>query len=381
MMKVFIFSSIYFPYKAGTAVNVRQLAHRLVEKNLEVTVITCNTHKLLDQEIDQGVRVIRLKSWNPRVLNYSYPIPTPLSVINCWRLLRKSKPDIISIQTRFYLTSLIGFIFGKVYKMPVILVEHGGGPVISENKLINLCSKTIDLSLGWLLCRYSSLVVGLSESSRSFLKKMGARNITIIPFGVDGDFWRVETRDDNTKIVFTGRLVYAKGVQDLLQAISLIDQDINLDIIGDGPYRDRLEDLVKNLNIEHKVSFLGELDQKGIKEVFNNSTIFVNPSYSEGLPTSVLEAGAANLALVVTDVGGTREIIPEKHHQFLFKPGDVKTLTNALFMLINDDTRKRSFSIDTRRFINEKYSWSIVTDLYLKAFNLCLEKKNKTILR
>ncbi len=380
-MKVFIFSSIYFPYKAGTAVNVRQLAHKLSKKNLEITVVACNTHNSLDQEIDHGVRIVRLKCWNPKILNYSYPIPTPLSIIKCWRLLTKNKPDIVSIQTRFYLTSLAGFVFGKINKIPVILVEHGGGPVVSKNKLISLCSKIVDSSLGWLLCRYSDLVVGLSESSRDFLKKMGARNIIIIPFGIDGDFWKADLKDNNTKIVFIGRLVYAKGVQDLLEAISLIDQDIHLDIIGDGPYRGELERLVSNLDIENRVSFLGELDQEGIKKTFDRAAMFVNPSYSEGLPTSVLEAGAAGLALVVTDVGGTREIVPEKYHQFLFKPGDVKTLTNMLFMLINDDTRKRSFAIETREFINKKYSWSTVIDLYLKAFNLCLKKKNKTILR
>ena len=76
-MKVFIFSSIYFPYKAGTAVNVRQLAHKLSKKNLEITVVACNTHNSLDQEIDHGVRIVRLKCWNPKILNYTYPIAPP----------------------------------------------------------------------------------------------------------------------------------------------------------------------------------------------------------------------------------------------------------------------------------------------------------------
>jgi glycosyltransferase involved in cell wall biosynthesis len=380
-MKVFIFSSIYFPYKAGTAVNVRQLAHRLSKKNLAITVFTCNTHNSPDKEMDQEVKIIRLQCWNSRYLNYSYPIPKPLEIIRCWKLLKKNKPDIINVQTRFYLTSLLGFIFGKVNKIPVILFEYGGAPVMNESRVITFCSRIVDRSLGWLLCRYSDLVVGLSENCRPFLKRLGASNIMIIPFGIDSGFWRVGFNADEVRIIFVGRLVYAKGVQDLLESISLIDQNIHLDIIGDGPYRKELELLANNLDIKRQVRFLGELNHEDIREKFGNSAIFVNPSYSEGLPISVLEAGSAGLALVVTDVGGTRDIVPEKYHQYLFKPGDVKTLTNKLFMLINDDTRRRSFAIETREFINRTYSWSIATNLYLKAFNLCLEKKNKTILQ
>ena len=84
---------------------------------------------------------------------------------------------------------------------------------------------------------------------------------------------------------------------------------MRLAVIGDGPYRRPLERLAENLALSGTVSFLGEMDRIGIRDELRAATLFANPSHSEGLPVSVLEAAALAVPIVATDVGGTREII------------------------------------------------------------------------
>lgn len=164
-------------------------------------------------------------------------------------------------------------------------------------------------------------------------------------------------------IIFVGRLIYAKGVQDLLVAYKDLRAraiDIHLTIVGDGAYRKELEEMARG----HGVSFLGELNHSGVMKALKEADIFVNPSYSEGLPTSVMEAASVGLPIIATDVGGTNEIIVGGESGCLYPPHDVQALTDCLRYLIENPSERATFGAKAKERVATRFNWDRITEQY-----------------
>ena len=140
--------------------------------------------------------------------------------------------------------------------------------------------------------------------------------------------------NQKVRIAFVGRLVSLKGVDLLLNALSKIETPFDCRIVGDGEERENLEELSRQLGLFdseiRSVEFLGAKSREEVlSEILPSTDVFVNPSYQEGLPTTVIEALLAGCAVVATDVGGTREI-SELDDLVLSEPGNADALSSAL---------------------------------------------------
>jgi len=111
---------------------------------------------------------------------------------------------------------------------------------------------------------------------------------------------------------------------------------------------------------------LGQKEQGEVIKILNSSDIFVNPSHSEGLPTSVLEAGAAGLAIVATDVGGTKEIIDDGKTGFLVSPSDKEALKEKICQLIENKKLREDFGRNIHKFVKENFDWDEITEKWIK---------------
>ena len=112
-----------------------------------------------------------------------------------------------------------------------------------------------------------------------------------------------------------GNLIQRKGLNYLIEAFhraSLSDDVWELDIVGDGPERERLQRMIEEYGFEDNIKLLGAKDRKGVIETLNNSDVFVLSSLSETFGVVVIEALACGLPVIVTDCGGTQDIITEK---------------------------------------------------------------------
>ena len=131
-------------------------------------------------------------------------------------------------------------------------------------------------------------------------------------------------------------------------------------VIGSGNYDNKLRSISKN------AIFLGQKNSDEIIKYLSIADIFVNPSYAEGLPTSVLEAGSLGVPIIATDVGGTREIIDDEKNGFLIKPKDVDGLKTKIRLLLNNPSVSNKFSLNIRKKIIKEFDW--------KKTRLVLEK-------
>lgn len=367
-MRILVFAAFYRPLRGGYSESLHELLRRLAGAGHQITVLTCNINRAQSWEVIDEVTVIRIPCWNPLWLNQSYPLPRPLPAIMVFRQLRQEKFDLVSTQTRFYPTTWLGFLFAKLNGLPVVHTERGARHTFSKNFLLRAGGWLIDHTLGWVVCRFSNEVMGVSQAASRFVRHLGAKSPVTIYNGVDVDFWETRHRPHSEdEITFLGRLVEAKGAQDLLKAIALMDLRIN--IIGDGPYRRKLEQLAEELNLKEQVIFWGELNLEEIRLIFSRTTVFVNPSYSEGLPRSVLEAGAAGLPIAASDVGGTKEILIDENHGLLFPPGQIELLAEKIKILLNDQSKRQRIGKNVKNHIRLNFN-----------HQLCVESTEKLLL-
>lgn len=170
--------------------------------------------------------------------------------------------------------------------------------------------------------------------------------------------------ESNLRVIYVGRLVFGKGAQDLISACNELwnENDFDLVIVGDGPYRSELEDMVR-LSCRKCAHFTGELSRPQVFEQLRKADIFVNPSYSEGLPTSVQEAMSCGLAIIATDVGGTREAVTHAVSGLLFRPHDVDWLSIHLDTLLRSEILRRTFGKRAREAV-KKFNWNEITRQY-----------------
>ncbi len=378
MKRLLVFAGYFYPHIGGSEIAIYELCKRLVQKGYEIDIVTCNTEKAPIIEKLEGFSVYRLPSWN--ILNNMYPLPKPtLATLKILLKLLKKRHDLINTHTRFFITSFVGLIFAKVKRVPLLHKEHGAGHITQLSKPIDLISRVYDHTLGALILKLAWKLIADSAGVRDFLRHLGVKEtakITIINDGVDAELF--STRETNLKknlnlgratiITFVGRLIPAKGVQDVLSIFPDIKEQygkVKLLIVGDGYYKQELQKLVREKN-KDDILFLGQKNNQEVAEILNITDIFVSPSYLDSSPYSLFEAGNIGIALVAADTPGIRDFVKDHENGLLFSPGDVKTLKNKICQLIEDDALRGRLGRNAQVISREMSNWDTIIDKWTK---------------
>ncbi|MEM3154015.1 MAG: glycosyltransferase family 4 protein [Candidatus Woesearchaeota archaeon] len=349
-MKIVVFSSYFLPHKGGVENYVHNTGKRLVKRGHKVWVVTSRLKGMKAEETIDGMKVLRFPAIEP--------LPGRMAVPFAVNALEKiGRPDVIVTHTRFYPLSVAGGMIAKSKGIPWLHVEHGTAQVSYANPLVDIGAKAFDATAGrWIL--RNAVVAGVSGASCAFAKRLGAKNCMVLYNGVDTRFFDgKKKKHKDIQIVYVGRLIREKGVQDLLKAVR--GMPVNVVIIGKGPYESELKKLGGR--------FVGEKDFAGVKKILANSDILVNPSYGEGMPTAVLEGGAMGLAVVATDVGGTDEIVIDGKNGFLVHPGNVRELRERIGVLLKDAKLREKFGKSLQKTVRSKFDWDKIADKFEKV--------------
>ncbi len=175
------------------------------------------------------------------------------------------------------------------------------------------------------------------------------------------------------------RLVLGKGADFLLRAAQEILKeypDVVFAFIGDGPEREKLMKLARELKIEASCVFAGQ--RRDMPEVYASLDVVVLPSFSEGMPMSILEAMAAGKAVVATAVGAIPLLVIPEKTGILIKPGDVEGLRAAIKRLLMDPKLSIALGRNGQELVREKHSVNLMTSSYLDAYRQALSKVRAT---
>jgi glycosyltransferase involved in cell wall biosynthesis len=158
-------------------------------------------------------------------------------------------------------------------------------------------------------------------------------------------------------IVAIGRLVWQKGFEYLIECVSEIARtypDVKILIVGDGPLRQRLEALSKELGVRDNVIFAGF--RSDIKEILSAIDILVIPSILEGFPMITLEAMAMAKPIIATNIDGITEQIADGVNGILVPPKDPSALAKAVMQVLNDKELARTMGLVAREKVEQEFS-------------------------
>ena len=182
------------------------------------------------------------------------------------------------------------------------------------------------------------------------------------------------TPDAAPVVLFVGRLLAAKGIFDLVDAVAKVRRllDCRLYFAGDGRDEDALVRRVRDVGLEHAVRLLGHLQPPDLAEAYRTADVFALPSYSEGFATVLTEAMDVGLPIVTTGIRGAVDHLEEGKNALFVPPGRADLLADALFRLLTDDALRKAMAAANQAKVRD-FAPSVVAKDYLRLLQAVLE--------
>ncbi len=335
-MRIVFYTSSFYPMVGGLETVVKNWAFELTRLGHEIHVITlgkCNDSDSFPFKVSRG-----LSNWQ------------------LWNVMRKS--DIIiqfNVSLKVIVPSILSF-------RPQIISHHGNNLNITGhwNKYGRIKQFIAD--------HIAALNITCSNYIRTFFKN----SITIYSSYQDGLFQLNDKLDRSKEVVFVGRLVSDKGCDVLLKAIQILKveylRECSLSIIGDGPEKFPLEELVKEYNLKDCVEFLGIKTEKNLVDEINNHNILVVPSvWKEPFGIVALEGLACGCAVVVSNQGGLPEAVGD--YGYLFESGNPRSLAKILNTILANGSNVDGNSLNRHLSqFNVQVTVKKLNDILLRKF-------------
>jgi glycosyltransferase involved in cell wall biosynthesis len=206
----------------------------------------------------------------------------------------------------------------------------------------------------------------ISEHTRRVVEQAGysATSVCMIPNAVDLVRFdppvRPVRQSAACRVVYVGRIRTVKGLTVLIKAWSKIvrELDAHLTVAGSGPQLEALMQLTRESGLDGTVDFPGHVTD--VPSVLANADIYVQPSFQEGLPNSVLEAMAMALPIVATRISGNEDVVVHEENGLLVPPGDPEALAVALRTLITDPNLVHRMGRRSHELVAERFSLAAV---------------------
>lgn len=382
-MQILMFSPEYPPLQVGgLARHVQPLSEALVEEGHQVTVITQIAHGAPEEEIKNGVEIIRV---NPLCVNApdfaSSVLQTNFEMVQAaGRLLLKGrKYDLI--HGHDWLVVMAARTLKHQLRVPLMMTihatEHGRnhGIYTGLQRYIN--------DLEWLSCYEAWRVIICSEyMSREiqYLFQVPKDKIDIVENGVNrAEFtadpprrFRENYAHPSEKLVFfVGRLVQEKGVQVLIEAIPEIlahHPQVKFVIAGKGPKEGDLKHQAQRMGVDNRCYFTGFISDEIRNNLYQVCDLAVFPSLYEPFGIVALEAMAARVPVLVTNVGGMGEIVEDGIDGFRVHPGSAHELAQGIIRALNNPELSTGICEAGYRKAVQQYNWPGIARKTLKIY-------------
>ncbi len=322
-----------------------------------------------------GDMLPEIEALGPKVQVLGTRSADPRSITRLVKIFSEQKADIVHFHNSLPVFSGV----------PAAILARVPAKLMTEHSIYypGKAGGNLSTSMYFNLRRRLDMVIACSEEVReSHQPELDtARTVTIVN-GVDIDHFKSSTEiqgsDPGTfHIGSIGSLTIQKGYSNLVQAVKLLsDRDVpaKLTFIGDGPLREELEQQATESGIIDRVVFAGTTSD--VMQVLPSFDVVAGSSLREGLPLSVLEAMAAGLPVVTTDVGGNKEAIINGSTGILVPAGDPSALAEALETLWKDTEKRVAMGKAGRSRVEEHFSAQNMVTATEKIYESILEGRS-----
>lgn len=390
-INILMLTSGYPRYKEDSAsIFLRHLAENLAKRGIHVHVLapadrrggTCVEDKVTVhrfqyfpvawQQLAYGSGILpnlKRKPW----LWIQVPFFLLAMTYSLLHLIRKERLDLI--HAHWVLPQGLLAVFAKLlYKKPVITTAHGSDAFALQGRMLDKLKRLV-------LRRSDAWTSNTRATSEAFGQDFSLPKPHIIPMGVDvRHFYRGQRTklragipENEFVILFVGRLVEEKGLDDLLKALTLLPSELRcrttLWVVGDGQDRGRLQQYAETLAMNEKVRFWGQIGNDLLPDFYAAADLLVVPSSdTEGQGVVLTEAFAARLCVLATRVGGITEVVEDGHSGALVQPSNPQELAVAIEKLLSNGRLRSELAENAFARIKDCYDWEQIAkqfeDLY-----------------
>lgn len=353
-----------------------------LKKHYEVVLLSSPGHELDEVEVKYGVRGIRVLM--------ERQIAPKQDLISLWNLIktfRKEKPRVVHSMTPK--AGLLCMIAAWLTRVPIRVHTFTG---LVFPTAIGL-KRRILMMTDAITCACATHVIPEGEGVMSDLRNHGItkKPMKVLGYGnVKGiDLTHFSRRSEVMELaqelrkesvftfLFVGRIVGDKGINELCKAMAQLTGFAPVRLLLVGPYEDDLDPISQKSKemIEHNsaIEYVGEKYGDELLAYYASADCFVFPSYREGFPNTVLEAGAMGLPSIVTDINGSREIIVEGENGVIIPPKDENALFQAMLEMVRNMKNREYMAGKAREMIASRYEQSFVQKCLMDYYNEILK--------
>jgi glycosyltransferase involved in cell wall biosynthesis len=360
---------------------------RFMKENYLVTAISADKERLLTFGKEEGISTFHLE-----LTRKITPIKDVIAVLKLYTYLKKEKPQIVHTHTPK--AGIVGMLASYLAKVPNRLHTVAGLPLLEskgvKRKVLNFvekltyacATKVYPNSFG-----LKSIIIEAQFCKVSKLKVLanGSSN------GIDTSCFNPENfskeqnkilrkelalAEEDVVFIFVGRLVGDKGINELVAAFDTLTKHFqNIKLLLVGAFESDLDPLNNQTlkMIDDNSAILSAGFQQDVRSYFAIADALVFPSYREGFPNVVLQAGAMGLPSIVSDINGCNEIIKDEENGLIISVKDSEAIYKAMKRVLEDLALKNKLQNNARNMITELYEQKIVWNALLKEYK-SLEK-------
>jgi len=372
---------------------VWNLAERTAGRGHDVTIIERQWRGLATEAEHEGVSFRRVslrtgtdKPWTD--IPYEM-IDSPMGAlrlvadrtnfaVTALRTLRSLDADIVHVHLPFAANVLV--MLAPWFRDRMVYTAHLG----ETTERVEKAAVSPDVVLAKRVAR----TIALNPSMRAAFEKRGVPpdRLTVVPNGVDPDQFEGVSQADREKVarryelngdqvvLFVGTVTPRKGVEELVAAVEgplRNGTDAHLLVVGrtdlEEEFVDDVQEAVADAGLTYAVTFTGFVEEEELAACYDLADVFAFPSYEEGSSVAIMEAIAAGLPVVGSDIDGVTQQIDDGTHGLLVDPGDVDGLSQALQQVLEDDDRRAAMAAA----LNDRaqgLSWDRVTDRIVDVY-------------
>ncbi len=365
--------------------------HRFMSENgFEVIGISSSGEELQDVEKEENIRTISVEM--TRTIS---PFKDLKSVWQLYKIFKKEKPQIVHTHTPK--AGTVGILAAKLAGVPHRLHTVAGLPLLvvkgKKRKLLDFVEK-ITYACATKIYPNSfglqEIILKNKYTTKDKLKVIGKGSSN----GIDTSHFDPKLFSEEQKqelknslgikpedfvFVFVGRLVKDKGINELINAFSQIRKFANSQIcklVLVGTFETELDPLLPETlkEIETNPNIISVGFQKDVRPYFAISDCLVFPSYREGFPNVVLQAGAMGLPSIVSDINGCNEIVENGYNGFIIPVQNQEKLHEKMLFLLQNFEKRTEIANNSRKKIVENYERNYIWNEILKEYNTLLNR-------
>ncbi|MCY2686974.1 glycosyltransferase family 4 protein [Salinimicrobium sp. TH3] len=340
-----------------------------MQREYEVIAVSSEKNKLNELGREIGVR-----TYPVAMTREITPIKDLGSLWYLYRFLKKEKPLIVHTHTPK--AGVAGMIAAKMAGVPLRLHTVAGLPLLEaqglKKKMLEYVEKVTFASATHVYPNSVQIYKYLKDkkfASKDKLKVIGKGSSN----GIDTGYFdpSLFPNEENLKIrksvgipendlvfIFVGRLVRDKGINELVEAFDKVNKEFpETSLLLVGPFEAELDplkpEIIEKMSIHSKIKEVGY--QSDVRPFFSIADVLTFPSYREGFPNVVMQAGAMGLTSIVTDINGCNEIIKEGVNGTIIPVKNTKALYDAMKKMIVDEEFRKSTGAKSRKLIKENF--------------------------